>query len=598
VSFLPGILAVALIDSTITGNSRFGSGGAFFVEDADFAITYSGISGNTTSISEGHGGGIYLKNATLTGDYVYLTSNATPSGDSDGGGIYAVDSTINLTNSIISGNVTTGSNSEGAGIAGKNTDITLTDSIVALNTTTGTQSQGGGVYLSGGSLTLVDTLFTQNSTEGLFAYGAAIASQGGMVTINQSDIQQNTTSGNSAYGGAIYTHDGTLVIYQSSVESNSTAGDAAHGGGIYSLGTDLTVRDSTIFANSVTGTNSNGGGIYTDGESLATTTLILNSTISGNSSLNLGGGLFNAGGKTDILHSTVTANTATYIGSAGGVGSYGDSSTTLTQVGSSIISGNFAPSAGPTVASDVDRVGGVFDQTFLSLGYNIVGDGLSIGEFTATGDQTGVDPMLDTIGLNGGLTKTHALLAGSPAINAGDPLFDPTVFDPDLDTDQDGFMRVEQGIIDIGSFESNFAPPPPLAAASTSSSEESPVAATASDAPFTITGSQAETPLQAETNGEEFEGLTTWLSRWKTRVAATLQTAAQRLNPDAMTVSFDKFEMAARDASLARLALLSEGVGQLTDDFGSIADSLQSGNSGDELAAEDMVFELLGEGLL
>jgi hypothetical protein len=56
---------------------------------------------------------------------------------------------------------------------------------------------------------------------------------------------------------------------------------------------------------------------------------------------------------------------------------------------------------------------------------------------------------------NGGPTFTHALLAGSPAINTGDPSFDPNAFDPPLLYDQrgSGFPRVANGRIDIGAFE-------------------------------------------------------------------------------------------------------------------------------------------------
>jgi hypothetical protein len=51
---------------------------------------------------------------------------------------------------------------------------------------------------------------------------------------------------------------------------------------------------------------------------------------------------------------------------------------------------------------------------------------------------------------NGGPTLTHALLAGSPAIDAGDPSFTPPPF---YDQRGPGFRRVVNGRIDIGSFE-------------------------------------------------------------------------------------------------------------------------------------------------
>ena len=60
------------------------------------------------------------------------------------------------------------------------------------------------------------------------------------------------------------------------------------------------------------------------------------------------------------------------------------------------------------------------------------------------------DPLLGPLQDNGGPTFTHALLAGSPAIDAGDPAF---VGPPDYDQRGIGFPRVVNGRIDIGAFE-------------------------------------------------------------------------------------------------------------------------------------------------
>jgi hypothetical protein len=67
-----------------------------------------------------------------------------------------------------------------------------------------------------------------------------------------------------------------------------------------------------------------------------------------------------------------------------------------------------------------------------------------------SGDQINTDPMLGPLQNNGGLTLTHALLAGSSAIDAGDPNFTPPPF---YDQRGPGFNRVVNGRIDIGSFE-------------------------------------------------------------------------------------------------------------------------------------------------
>src|SRR5262249_10129176 len=95
--------------------------------------------------------------------------------------------------------------------------------------------------------------------------------------------------------------------------------------------------------------------------------------------------------------------------------------------------------------------GGTIANTaiFTSFGYNLASDSAS-GLLTGPGDQINIDPMLGPLQANGGLTFTHALLPGSPAINAGDPTFTPP---PSYDQRGSPFHRVVNGRIDIGSFE-------------------------------------------------------------------------------------------------------------------------------------------------
>ncbi len=99
------------------------------------------------------------------------------------------------------------------------------------------------------------------------------------------------------------------------------------------------------------------------------------------------------------------------------------------------------------------------EGTFNSQGNNLIGDKGTASGFTdgVNGDQVGtagspVDPMLDSLQDNGGFTQTHALLAGSPAIDAGDNSVG-------LTEDQRGYARPIDGdgdataTIDIGAFE-------------------------------------------------------------------------------------------------------------------------------------------------
>jgi hypothetical protein len=70
------------------------------------------------------------------------------------------------------------------------------------------------------------------------------------------------------------------------------------------------------------------------------------------------------------------------------------------------------------------------------------------GEVLGTNNILGVDPLLTPLGNHGGPTLTHALLPGSPAIEAGDP----AIPDPPA-TDQRGFARIVGPRIDLGAVE-------------------------------------------------------------------------------------------------------------------------------------------------
>src|SRR5207247_2347431 len=87
--------------------------------------------------------------------------------------------------------------------------------------------------------------------------------------------------------------------------------------------------------------------------------------------------------------------------------------------------------------------------TVTSHGYNLSSDD-GAGYLNGPGDQINTEPLLGPLQDNGGPTFTHALLPGSPAIDAGDPNFVPP---PYYDQRGPGYDRVRNGRLDIGSFE-------------------------------------------------------------------------------------------------------------------------------------------------
>jgi predicted outer membrane repeat protein len=263
-------------------------------------------------------------------------------------------------------------------------------------------------------------------------------------------ILSTTVSGNSAGGVVASPHFFGGRAYITIIDCTITGNSApSGGGGIFATNTSLSVANSTISGNS---TGSSGGGISVSGSGLVPGSSIVNSTISGNSAKTSGGGI--SGGAT-VENSTISGNSA---GTSGG-GIYNNSSLDVTL---STITGNSAPSGGGIynvgsveVSNTILNAGAsgenIFNDggTVTSVGYNLSSDDGG-GYLTGAGDQINTDPSLGPLQDNGGPTLTHALLPGSPAIDAGDPNFNPPPFKDQRDCN---FDRVFNGRIDIGSFE-------------------------------------------------------------------------------------------------------------------------------------------------
>lgn len=189
---------------------------------------------------------------------------------------------------------------------------------------------------------------------------------------------------------------------------------------------------------------------------------LLNSTVSGNSVLFSGGGIDN-GGPLVITNSTISGNGAAYkqSGRGGGISNVSNATLTITH---STISGNSADNSGGgiylgtgtlQIGNTILKAGwqsaNIFNDsgTVVSHGYNLSSDDGG-GFLTGPGDQINTNPVLGSLLNHGGPTLTHALLAGSPALDAGDPNFVPP---PLFDQRGPGYDRVVHSRIDIGSFE-------------------------------------------------------------------------------------------------------------------------------------------------
>ena len=156
---------------------------------------------------------------------------------------------------------------------------------------------------------------------------------------------------------------------------------------------------------------------------------LINTTVSGNTA-GEGGGIHSIRPLT-LANSTITMNEAVR---GGGVYSVDG----VVDLVNTVIAGNTA-SNGPDCSGELT-----------SLGHNLVGNAIGCDFGAASGDQVGfqfgIDPKLSPLQDNGGPTFTHALLDGSPAIDAGDNASCPS-------TDQRSVARPQGAACDIGAYE-------------------------------------------------------------------------------------------------------------------------------------------------
>lgn len=476
---------MTLTDCALTGNSAEVLGGGFLMKRGEVTLTRCSISGNSavkgggilnnigtatlvnSSVSDNvarptlttgqHGGGIHntgvttLSLCTLSGNRaahnggairnegdMLLTSCEVAGNEALYGGGIINYLRLTLIGATFSGNTARFGgggalyNAPATGIATL-TGCTFTNNI-GPDQALGQDAAGGGAIQNRGSLMLAGCTLSANSAQ----HGGAIRNFGS-ATLSRCTLFANFAV---IQGGALHNQEGAMTVDLSTIAGNGTGNVAA---GVYNSA-ELTVMRSTLNGNVA----AEGGGLYNEGgppiddgdPAPAVGTLTIgNSTFSGNRAF-AGGGLFNKG-RVLMANCTLFRNHAD---EGGGIRNLGGGQM---KVGNTLLASN---GAGGNAVSD----GGSF---LTSFGGNLDSDGTC--GFGATQDQSGtpgapLDPMLGPLQNNAGPTQTHALLPGSPAIDAGIDAERPG------DTDQRGFRRIADGDrdgtarIDIGAFELSF----------------------------------------------------------------------------------------------------------------------------------------------
>ncbi|HCN76677.1 MAG TPA: hypothetical protein DIT13_05725, partial [Verrucomicrobiales bacterium] len=305
-----------------------------------------------------------------------------------------------------------------------NDTASLTASGLTLANGNGNNHSAGAIY-SSKPLKLTDCRLTANQVSRTLN-GCALSQWRAPLELTRCTFSQN---GGNAVGGAIFAVTAAFEITDCVFAENVTT----HGGGAICFTSDSTgtIRGTTFSDNE---SGQSGGALLLQDPFVR----LQNCTFTGNHAATEGGGAIYAFGFVAVSEVSVTNCTIADNSSIAGGGIY------LRNIGRPV-----TLSLANTILSG--NIGGSLEQrpdtTLLSLGHNLSSDGAS-GLLTATGDLVNTDPLLGPLQDNGGPTPTMALLPGSPAIDAGDPDFDPDAFDPALNTDQRGagFPRVVKAV--------------------------------------------------------------------------------------------------------------------------------------------------------
>jgi hypothetical protein len=385
-----------------------GAGGAVF-NAASLTVDGSTFLDNGTTITQDGGGGA-IEN--YTGGTLKVSNSAFNRNNSylaSGGAIY---NGSQASATLVGGDFRGNYGARAGGAVANRGQMTVSYSFFQNNTQDST-SFGGGAIFSGQATNL-----QQASRNGpaVDAPGQAPSAPQGFATVFISIDHSQFVSNTAVHeGGALDV--GPALISTSTFLSNTSP----YGGALDVWGGPLTVTASSFIANAAKSnlslTAQEGGAIDTNGLPI----WVINSTFYKNQALgNARGGAINVeAGSPVISSSTFLSNSAALAGQGGAL----------------------SDSAGTLAGNDIFafNVNGNCQDSFILDTHSIDYPGSTCGA-----GALHVDPRALAPSDNGGPTPTSALLAGSPAINAGSAASCPAA-------DQRGAARV--GVCDIGAFE-------------------------------------------------------------------------------------------------------------------------------------------------
>jgi hypothetical protein len=212
-------------------------------------------------------------------------------------------------------------------------------------------------------------------------------------------------------GSAVDVSNAALTVYDTTFSNNNAT---VQGGAVHWFSSAVSIYRSTFSGN----TAPTGGAIYSN---MANGLVIIeNTTFSGNSATTNGGAIFNVNANILLFNATLSGNSSTNNPNSGGIYSFPN-------LGSVTVNGSIIHNS-PCNGTAVTGANNVMFPAACANAQGVV-----------------AEPLLGALASNGGTTRTHLLLPGSPAINT------LTIYCPT--TDQRGIERPQGAACDVGAVE-------------------------------------------------------------------------------------------------------------------------------------------------
>jgi predicted outer membrane repeat protein len=374
----------------------------------DTRVTNGKVDGS--SITYQRGGAILVRGRLDLGK-VELSGNTAAQ---QGGALFVEGGTANISNSIFEGNSAV---KGGAVRSDSNASVNIVGSAFNNN-----QADFGGATFFNNSVANINNSVIRNNSS---AYqGGGLHYSGSSGSIISTNVNGNITGEKGA--GVRIDNSSNVIISSSVIDGNHTTNYG--GGGIYVILSNLALEKTTISNN----TAGRGAGLYVDVAHID----VHNTTLSGNRAAVYGGGIYVDADENKALynasitlkHATVSSNSAS---AGGGKGIW------------------LNPISRATLVNSIVAKNGSRDCTVDPTALLQDNGGNWFGDDKCTGVANG-DPKLWPLSNNGGPNNTHALLAGSPAIDQG-------ILIDCLPTDQPGKSRPIGSSCEPGAYEFCFA---------------------------------------------------------------------------------------------------------------------------------------------